>query len=258
QLKNIAQKLNKPQNFHLKIDTGMRRQGILETEIDEASKLLSQNKNIILEGVCSHFADADGRAEFTYLQIEKWNNIAKSFRQKFPSIKYFHLSNTAGNFYSHRIDANVSRLGVGLYGINTSYNDKLDLRPALEMKSIISSLKNIGAGEKVGYGITFESSGPMKIATVPAGYNEGVDRRLSGRGMMKIGNNFCAIIGRVSMNMSTIDVSGAEGVKLEDEVIVVSSKKGDKNCVEQMAKMCECTAYEILVHIPKDLRRVVI
>ncbi len=212
QLKSIIAKLKRPQSFHLKIDTGMHRQGILIDQVKEAIELIKNNPNFILEGVCSHLADADGETkDFTKGQIAKWNGLVKIFRQEFGQIKYFHASNTAGAAYAAEIDANVSRLGLGLYGINTSEFEKLDLKPALEMVSIISSLKTISAGEKVGYGITFESSRPMIVATVPVGYNEGVDRRLSNKGCFKVGNVFCPLAGRVSMNMSSIDVSERAG-----------------------------------------------
>jgi alanine racemase len=259
QLKNICKELKNPQSFHLKIDTGMHRQGILKQEIPEAIKLIKANNNFILEGACTHFAEADGEnKDFTNKQILEWNEVAKVFKQAFPEIKFFHASNSAGAAYSTQIDANVSRLGIGLYGINMSPFEKLDLKPALEMVSIISSIKHIQLGEKVGYGITFEAQKPTIVATVPVGYTEGVDRRLSNKGFYKVKNVFCPLAGRVSMNMSSIDVSEVPNVKLEDEVIIISKNPEDKNSVENIAKQCDCIPYEILVRIPQHLRRTVL
>jgi len=204
-------------------------------------------------------ADADGSdSSFTEKQVKAWNDGVKIFRQNFSDIKYFHTSATAGTHYADKIDANVCRLGIGLYGINSSPLTKIDLKPALEMASIISSIKNIPAGEKVGYSVTFQATKPMIVATVPVGYNEGVDRRLSGKGSYKIGGDFCPILGRVSMNISSIDVSGIKDVRLEQEVIVISSKSDDKNSVENLARLCGCIPYEILVHIPQHLRRIIV
>jgi alanine racemase len=90
------------------------------------------------------------------------------------------------------------------------------------------------------------------------GYNEGVDRRLSGAGFFKVKNVFCSIAGRVSMNMCSIDASEVTGIKLEDEVIVISSVKADKNSAENLAKLCGCIPWEILVHVPQHLRRIII
>jgi alanine racemase len=258
-LKNLAAKLKTPLSIHLKIDTGMHRQGILVSEADEAIATIKKNKNIILEGICSHFADADGAdSSFTDKQIETWNRIAGIFKTAIPSIKYFHTSATAGTHYADKISANISRLGIGLYGINPSLLDNIDLRPALEVVSLISSIKHIPAGEKVGYGLAFESSRPTIVATVPVGYNEGVDRRLSNRGFFKVRDAFCPIAGRVSMNISSMDVSEVTDIKIGEPVVVISSRRSDKNSVENLAKLCGCIPYEILVHIPQNLRRVII
>lgn len=240
--------LKKPQKFHLKIDTGMNRQGIALDQIDEAVNLIKSNKNIILEGICSHFADSDGEnAEFTLEQIKIWNEVVKKLRSEFD-LKYWHMSNSFGEKFADKIDANVMRLGIGLY---------LWEKPALEMKSVISSVKNVKARGKVGYACTFEAPQDMKIATIPVGYFEGVDRRLSNCGFVKIKGKFCPIVGRVSMNITTVDVSGVD-VKAGDEVIVISAKKEDKNSVENIAKTCEMITYEVLVKIPGQLRRVII
>jgi alanine racemase len=258
-LKKISASATKSINIHLKIDTGMHRQGILLEEVDEAVKLIGANKNINLEGVCSHLADADGdSADFTNKQIKIWNELVVKFKKEFPNIKYFHLSNTAGAGFEKEIEANVSRLGLGLYGINTSAHKKLDLQPALEMRSIITSIKTIPAGEKVGYNITYTTSRPTKVATVPVGYNEGLDRRLTNKGFVKVGNNFCPIIGRVSMNMCSIDVSEAGDVKLEDEVSIISDNKTDKNSVANISKLTGQIAHEVLVKIPQYLKRIII
>lgn len=259
QLKNISQNLPRKQNFHLKIDTCMHRQGVMLSEVGEAIRLIKVNSNIILEGVCSHFADADGDTkDFTEKQIGEWNKIVEVFKKEFTSILFFHTSNSAGAYYSKNINQNVGRLGIGLYGFNQSPFEKLNLKPALEMVSLISTVKQIQKGDKVGYGLTFEANANMKIATVPVGYNEGVDRRLSSKGFYKIQNKFCPIIGRVSMNITSVDVTAINNIELEQEVIIFSSKPADSNSVENVAKICNCIPYEILVHIPQHLRRVII
>lgn len=260
QLKQITHNLNKPQTFHLKIDTGMHRQGILLEQVTDAIKLIKQNKNFVLEGICTHFAEADGESkEFTEKQIVAWNAVSKNFRSEFSSIAYIHASNTAGSFYTPSLDVNIGRVGIGLFGINQSPFGKLNLKPSLEMISIISSIKHIQAGEKVGYGITFTASQNMVVATVPVGYNEGVDRRLSNTGSFKINAIDCPIVGRVSMNMCSVDVTEISSqLKLEQEVVVISKNPTDQNSVENIAKVCQTIPYEILVHIHAFLKRTVI
>lgn len=258
-LQTVARAVTKEKNFHLKIDTGMNRQGILQNQIAEAIKIIQGGKYLKLEGVCSHLADADSENEdFTKSQINRWRSIVKIFKDKFPEIKYHHLAASAGVFYANYLESSVARLGLGLYGFNASPFVKLDLKPVLRIESIVSSVKSVAAGESVGYGLTYKTDKIIKIATVPVGYYEGVDRRLSNKGFLKIGDYFCPIIGRVSMNITTIDVSAVPSVGLGDKVVIISDNRGDENSIENMAELVQTIPYEILVHIPPHLRRIVV
>lgn len=258
QLKDIDKRIRRKQHFHLKIDTGMHRQGILLSEINQAISIIEGNKKIILEGVCSHFALADS-ADSTYsnLQMQAWDQAVTEFKQAFPNLKYFHHAATGASHYEQE-NTNVVRLGLGLYGMDPSPNRKLKLKPALEIRTIISGLKTIKKGEFIGYGLTFFAKEKMRVATVPAGYFEGVDRRLSNCGCYKIKDKFCPILGRVSMNISVIDVSKVSEIKVGKKVTLISCIKKDPNSAWNIAKQCSTIPYEILVHIPQHLRRTVV
>jgi len=263
-------------HIHLKIDTGMRRQGILPEEINEAINLLEHDgagkRPVILEGITSHLCDADNDDEaFSESQIHLWNKIVERFRHEFKSLKYVHLSATDGHRMTHDINANVSRLGIGLYGIsqNPAINKQLDLLPVLEMKTIITGIKDLKEGESVGYGNTFKAPMNMKIATIPIGYFEGMDRRLShsntdensiSGGSVLVGakRTTCPIVGRVSMNITSIDITNASEVKVGDDVVAISNNPTDANSIVNMAKKCQTISYEIAVHIPAHLKRVVV
>ncbi|MDO8482415.1 MAG: alanine racemase [bacterium] len=257
QLQEISKHLKRPARFHLKIDTGMHRQGILSTSVDYAVSLIHANPKIILEGICSHLAEADSqRQEFTKSQIKVWNEIVERFKKEFIDITYFHLSLSSGAFYSKSITANVLRLGIGLYGIDPSERKRIpELLPVLEMKSIISGTKMIEKGEHVGYNITFVAPRKMRIAIIPAGFYEGIDRRLSNKGFIKIGDTFCPIIGRVSMNITTIDVSEVTNATLNTPVTIISKNYSYKNSIEESAKLAGTSSYDLLVHIQQGLRR---
>jgi alanine racemase len=149
-------------------------------------------------------------------------------------------------------------LGLGLYGLKPFVDFPLALQPALEMTTLVASVKSLSAQSAVGYDFTFESSDDIKLALVPVGYFEGVDRRLSGKGQMKLGSHFVPIVGRVSMNMVTLDITNLSPVGYKDIVTVISRDSQDLNSVENWAKVCETIPYEILVHIPQHLKRVVI
>lgn len=246
-------------NIHLKIDTGMNRQGILPEQIDKSIEVIKSNKCLKLVGVCSHFADADGVGEaFTKSQIKQWEEIIPRFKKEFSAIKYFHISATAGTFFSEQTFGNVARLGIGLYGVNPSPLVTLNLNPVLQMQSVISSLKKVRTGEYIGYNITYKAKQDLIVAIVSAGYFEGVDRRLSNGGVFKIGDTYCPIVGRVSMNITSIDVTAVLNVKFGDKVIIISDNADDKNSVENIAKLTQTIPWEIFVHIPPHLRRIVI
>lgn len=269
QLSEVSKKLKRKCRFHLKIDTGMHRQGILPGEIQKSKDKIQKNKRIILEGICSHFSSADSTDKnYCKLQISVWNEVVKRFKKDFPQIEYFHLAATGGSYYcgeksklnsdSSLQNTNVIRLGLGMYGIDPSPNRKLNLKPALELRTVISGIKNIQKGEYIGYGLTFKATNKMKVATIPAGYFEGIDRRLSNIGFYKIGEKFFPLVGRVSMNISEMDISKLNKAKVGDSVILISAIKNDLNSVNNIAKLCQTIPYEILVHIPQHLRRMVI
>lgn len=255
------QKTTKNINIHLKIDTGMHRQGILIEEIPEALQIIKKNKKINLEGICSHLSDADNTdPSFTKLQIETWNNVVDKINTEFPDIKYIHLSNTYGHKYSNLIKANVSRLGIGLYGLAEGFENNLNLKPVLQMKTIITGIKNIKKGQTVGYNNTFIANKDTTVATVPTGYFEGLNRKLSDNGFFELSKNkiMCPIIGRISMNISTIDVSEVPDIKIGDEVIIISNNPNNKNSIQSMAKITQTIPYEIVTYIPEHLKRVVV
>lgn len=260
-LKELAQaSTSKTISIHLKVDTGMHRQGISLDEVDEACTVIGTSRHIFLEGICSHFADADNRdPAFTSKQILLWDDVVKKVMEYFPQLPYYHISATAGHIYD-KAKANVSRLGIGLYGVYYGVwaENLLSLKPALEMKSILSGVKKIKTGDCVGYACTFVAPNDMTIATVPVGYYEGVNRRLSNNGFLKIGTQEVPIIGRVSMNITTVDISSLPYAKRGDEVVIISNVPKDQNSMENMARLCGNIPYEVSVYIPAHLKRVIV
>jgi len=255
QLKKISQSAHGRTNIHLKIDTGMHRQGLAEKELDEAFSILKNDKNIFLEGISSHLADAENADDaFTKGQISAWNALVRRTKQEFPDCRWFHLAATPGSRFSKDIEANALRLGFGLYGLNPKGLD-LPLRPVLEMRSRITSIREIEAGETVGYDRTFRAEKKTLVATIPAGYFEGIDRRLSNRGTLTVRGIPCPIAGRVSMNITSIDVTDVPGVSLGEEVLIISRDPEAPNAARKMAELCGTIPYDIFVHIPAHLRR---
>jgi alanine racemase len=206
---------------------------------------------LILEGICSHLAEAED-SELTSKQVAIWHKVVAQVEKEYPDILYKHLA-ASGGAETVSEAGNVVRLGRGLYGIASSLN----LKPTLSMQAVISGVKDVKPGARIGYSGTYIAKKAMKIATVSIGYYEGIDRRLSDKGFMEVNGQMCPIVGRVSMNITAIDVSTVSKVKLGDPVVVISSERGNKNSVESMAELADTIPHEILVHIPQQLRRTV-
>jgi len=258
QLMEVTRRVRKPVRVHLKLDTGMHRQGITIADLPSALKALDASPMLQVVGVCSHFGDADSEDEaYTRGQITIWKELSEEVLSVFPAIEYRHLAATKGVRFAEEAGTNVVRLGIGLYGIDTSSRNSLTLRPALSMHSAIASLRTVSKGDWIGYNATYTASTDRRVATVPAGYYEGVDRSLSNTGAMEVRDVTCPIVGRVSMNMSSIDVTEVPGVRIGDAVTVISRTPGDASSITEMAKQAATTPYVLLTHIPQHLRRTV-
>lgn len=258
QLKELLAINGRRTRIHLKIDTGMHRQGIMLEELPEAIELLKNHPQLDVVGIASHFADADNDDEsFSRTQIAAWKEACSLLDGAFPKIEYRHLAATKGARFMEDAGTNVGRLGIGLYGIDTSPTPALPLRPVLSMRSIVASVRTIRPGDSVGYNATYTAPVAKKIACVPVGYFEGVDRRLSNKGAFLIDNIVCPITGRVSMNMTSVDITGHPEVRTGLPVLVISDKPEDPNSIAKLAALAESTPYVLLAHLPAHLKRTV-
>lgn len=245
------------QRVQIKFDTGMHRQGISWESASEVIEIVRAT-TLAVDGILSHLAESEtAGSELTALQLRRWNGIAESFQREFPSIRYYHVANSGGFGHVADIVANAGRSGIALYGIDPG-NLRVPFRPALRFLSLVSELRTIEKGESVGYNGTFTATDRTSLATVPAGYFEGVDRRLSNKGGYMVNDVQAPIRGRISMNISSCDVTDVPNVMHGSEVVIISDRPNDPNSVAHIARLCGTIPYEILVHIPAHLRRVVV
>jgi len=251
---------NQPQaKVHLFIDTGMHREGIRSDEFEQfISKLNDREKNSI-EGIMSHLAFAEEpKIADTKKQISQFRLALKILEKNSIKPKWVHFANSSGLLNNKKLGlsfTNVSRTGLALYGIS-SVNSK-GLKPVLQLKTHVVQIKKINKGEKVGYDFTYEAKKNGVIAVLPIGYNDGIDRKLSDNGNVLVKNKVCQIIGRVSMNLSVIDVSLVKDVKVGDEVTIFSNKEVENNVVNT-AKKIGVIPYQILVHLERSTKRIII
>lgn len=248
--------------FHIKVDTGMNRLGIKIEHLPIFLKQIKKLKKVKIEGLMSHLASAGiPQSEQTERQMAIFHEALKLVENESINLKWKHLAASDGLLIVSKEKlsklTNLARVGLALYGVHSADGHKLV--PVLELTSSIVQIKKIGVGEKVGYDATFTARKNMTTAQLPLGYNDGLDRRLSNNGIVKINNVVCPIIGRVSMNITTVDISKVKNPKILDKVLVYSCVAKDKNSIINVSKTCVTIPYEILVHLsPISLSRVLV
>jgi len=237
--------LRKKIKIHLKIDTGMHRQGVPLNKVGEALDLIQSYKRLHLEGVCTHLADADNPdKEITKQQVKAFKQICKKV-----DVKWKHISATAGAGIIFSKEFNMIRLGLGLYGDSPIQKYAKNLKPVMRFSSTIIDIKKLKKGECVSYGCTFTAKRDMKIGIVPAGYYEGIDRRLSNKGYVFYGKNKCKIIGTVCMNLTIIDLTSVKGARKGGRVDFINGN------VRDIADLCKTISYVIWTHVAPTIRR---
>ncbi|MBI2621603.1 MAG: alanine racemase [Candidatus Levybacteria bacterium] len=255
-LENVA-KFQPQAPVHIFVDTGMHREGVplehLERFIRKAQKF-----GLKIAGLMSHSAKPDDPFHInTVRQIKNFKeafNIGKRLGVEFA---YIHLFASVGvmNIKNFSMRGNMARVGKALYGIDVVENSE-ELRPALELKSTIIQVKDLKKGERVGYDLVFKAPKDMVTAVLPIGYNDGVDRRLSNKGFVQVNGIYCQIIGRVSMNITVIDVTDVKNPRVGQKVIIFSNRPKDKNSIFNVSQVCDAIPYELMSHIYPTTRRV--
>lgn len=262
-IKELA-RLNKKIKIHLKVNTGMNRQGIDINEVDKVIKLIEKFPKLILEGVFSHLASADeiGQEE-NIKQFKRFEEVLEIIEKQGIRLKYKHLAATAGAIKIQNDKVNAIRLGIGLYGINNlekddKYFEKLkSLKPVLSFKTVFTTLRRIKKGQRVSYNGIWKASSQTNIGIIPVGYNEGLDIRLNNLGWVKYKNSFYPIIGKICMNLAVVNL-GEIKAKLFDEVEIISNNTEDKNSIRNMASICKTIPYDLLVGINSSIRRIIV
>lgn len=241
---------------HLFIDTGMHREGLRVDELEIFVKQLNNKEKSKIEGVMSHLAFSEKPENIdTKKQIIQFKWAIKILKKYSIFPKFIHFGNSSGLLNSRKLGlsfTNVVRTGLALYGISSISNS--GLKPVLQLITHVIQVKKIKKGEKVGYDFTYEAKEDGLIAILPIGYNDGVERRLSDKGIVLIKNKPCPIIGRVSMNLCVADVTAVKNIKIGDKVIIFSNND-DENNVVNSAKKADMIPYGILIHLERSTRR---
>ncbi len=246
--------------IHIFVDTGMHREGLSMKKLPTLLKYMKQN-NINLTGVCSHLSDADNTEDQSYTKYQYKNfmsvqNIIKKFNYN-PTL--VHINASAGMLLAPQFtQSNLVRLGGLSYGIPPIPNNLLEksFKPILSLQSKIVQIKKLEPSTFIGYNKTVKTTKPTKIALLPIGYNDGVPRELSNTGFVKLKSRLAPIIGRISMNITTVDITHIKSVKPGMSATIIEDSNSSEISVINIAQKINKIPDQILVGINSKLKRV--
>ncbi len=257
----IAVNMNKDITVHVKIDSGMNRLGLLCTEetiniILEISKL----KNIIVEGIFTHFATSDEiNKTYTQEQVKKFNFIVKSLEERGLHIPIKHVSNSGAIIDLPEFNFDMVRAGIMLYGLypsNTVDHEKVNLKEVMCLKTKVAQVKTIESGSGIGYGLKYICKEKTEVATLPIGYADGFTRMFSGKIKVLIKDKMVPVLGTICMDQCIIDVSNLD-VKTGDEVVLYGGNN-NKTSIDSVANLINTINYEIVCMVNKRVPRLYI
>jgi alanine racemase len=258
---------------HLKVDTGMGRLGILpdsrryvepgmavsDHAVQEVTDIASL-KELTLEGIFTHFASSDSADKsFAEQQFDTFMAFLGQLKRAGLEFELRHAANSGAIIVMPHTHLDMVRAGVLLYGLYPSDEvdkSRIELTPVMTLKARIAHLKKVPAGFPVSYGMTHTTQAPTTIATVPVGYADGFNRRLSNRGHMLVRGQKAPIVGRVCMDLTMIDVGHIPGVVVEDEVVIVGRQANETITADELAGLLDTINYEITSAITARVPRV--
>lgn len=237
---------------HLKIDTGMGRIGLPAAEIDSWLAELKKLKALKLEGIFSHFSQAESvQGDYTQKQLDVFRRIVDRLRSEGIAPPVVHLANSAATISLSSAYFDMVRPGLMLYGVYPSPTmvGQISLRPVLSWMTRILQLKNSPPGSSISYGQTFITRRDSLIATLPVGYADGYQRLLSNRGAVLVRGQRAPVVGTVCMDLTMIDVTDIGGVQAGDEVVLLGRQGEAEVSADEMAAWSHTISYEVLTSI---------
>lgn len=260
QFSAAAVKQGKLGGLHIKIDTGMGRLGVCPKEAVNLWKKIQRLPNVTTRGVYTHFASAEDDADFSRTQKRRFARVLKTLPRE--ALEYVHASNSAGLLLEPEAHYNTVRPGLLVYGILPSGRRQIisdlqhQLRPVLSWKCRVSLVKKIRRGTPLSYGRSFVAPKAMRVATLTAGYGDGLLRAGSNRARVLIGGELCPVLGRITMDQTLVDVSRVGAVAPGDEVVLVGRQGHREITVDQLAHWCRTIPWETLTAITARVPRI--
>ena len=254
--------------IHLKIDTGMSRLGFSGALLEELIFAISSQK-LPLDGVLTHFASTEDFTEhsFSMQQLSEFNKALELLSSLGYNNLIRHTASSASTMLFEEARLDMVRVGISLYGLWPSMETRLSLsfmgkdfqlKPVLSWKTGIVHIQSVPAGRSVGYGSTYKTIYPTKIAVIPVGYFEGYDRRLSNQGYALIDGERAPILGRVCMNMTMLNVTHIPNAEVGGEVILIGKSGKEEITADWIGNLTGTINYDVVTRIQKDIPRVIV
>jgi alanine racemase len=251
---------------HLKVDTGMGRLGVAPDDAAQVVSAIRAAGHLMLEGLSTHLASSEILdAPSVGDQLRRFLELRRTLQAEGMQPSLVHVANTGAVIARPEALHNMVRPGISLYGYHLPFERagrevsgsklRMPVRPILTWKTRILSLRDVRANQALGYGGTYVTKGPARIAVLPAGYADGLNRALSSRGRVIVREHYAPIVGRISMDLTLADVTGIPDVSVADEVILLGSLDGLSTDARAHAALANTNVYEILCGISKRVPR---
>ncbi len=254
---------------HIKVDTGMGRLGIAPEQLPGLVESITKLKNIRIESIFTHFSSADHEdPSFTQIQIERFQTSLNQLRKAKFNVPLTHCANSAALLQFPESQYDLVRPGISLYGALpasglapvieslSAENGKFPLLPVMQWKTRILSINSLPKGSPVSYGKKFVTSRDSRIATLPVGYADGLERLLTHRMNVLVHGRKVPQVGTICMDMCMVDVTDVSDVQEGDEVVLFGQQEGETITVDEMAAQAETISYEILCGVGKRVPRI--
>ncbi|NOX37447.1 MAG: alanine racemase [Calditrichaeota bacterium] len=267
-----SRRLGIPVRIHLKLETGTYRQGIDADHLPGFLDALQQMSFVQLEGVYTHFANIEDTTnhDYAWLQLTRFQEMLQTIRERGVHPLKKHTACSAAILLFPETHFDMVRLGISQYGlwpsretfvsykIRFTENGEDVLQPVLTWKTRVVQIKDVPAESTIGYGRTYQTTRPTRIAVLPVGYSDGYDRRLSNQSYVLIRGKRAPVRGRICMNLTMVDVTDIPGVQLEDEVVLIGRQGNEQIRADDLAGMIGTIHYEVVTRINWDIPRIVV
>jgi alanine racemase len=255
----IAQSIGKRASVQIMIDTGMTRSGVSLQGLDALLRKIETRSALRLTGLCSHFANGEiAHHPFTLEQLKAFHDSTDAYAAFHHGKLLRHIANSGGVFFSPASHLDMVRPGISLLGIDPTGKPHVNrpLRPAMKWVAPIIAIHDLAAGQSVGYGQTWIAPRATQIGVIPIGYADGYSREFGGKAVMMLAGKPVAVVGRVSMDFTTVDLGPSAHAVVGDEVVVLDNDPISPASVYRLAELSQTIPYEIFCRIGSRVARV--